>query len=606
VPAGDGFFATREVRDVRLLLTALTVAHDDLAWAGLLRSPWVGLCDDALLRLHRLGGGAPFVQALGSERPGGDGEALAFARRWIDELRRLRDRVSCAALIERALERSGYGAMLLYQQGGDVALANLRKLVRMADGRPEESVAGFLGWMVERGESSAREGEAALHTQGEDVVTLTTIHGAKGLEWPVVFLCDLDRDMPGGTNAPSLYFDAEDGIGIKLTDGDAPEGEQVCGAYECLHEQARRRDLAEEKRVWYVASTRARDRLVLCAKPPSPVAAEGKKKPTPAHWLLGGLTVDGETFRYGQASAAWKGAVVTTLRDLPTVDAPAPPRYDDLAPQAAESTALVRRIRPVPATMPLVRRSATELMAFAKDPTAHRRSYLLGLRLPTFARAASPDGERADDGAELDARTTGDIVHAVMELDEELVHRDLDAILERELSSRLGADAATRLSPTARERLRRLIERTHSHEAVARLFAGTHVERELPFTWFLGVDGEVSVMHGAMDLVARVDGALEVLDFKTHRLQPGEEVAAAAPYALQRDLYAAVLHETVGTPAAFSLFFPETGGEVRTVLGAGAASDACERVRGVVRAVTQTTLGEAAADERSLARGTPA
>ena len=583
--AGDGFYATREVRDVRLLLTALTDAHDDVAWVGVLRSPWVGLTDDALLRLRVERPRAPFSQALDVELPGADGEALAYALGWIEELRLLRDRVSCAALIERALERSGYAAALLYQQGGDVALANVRKLVRMADGRPEESLAGFVGWLTERGESSAREAEAALHTAGEDVVTLTTVHGAKGLEWPVVFLCDLDREKPGSANAPAIYFDAAHGIGVRLED-DAAEEDRVCGAYECLQRQFGLRDVAEEKRVWYVASTRARDRLVLCAKPYAPPAPDAKKPPTPAQWLLEGLTREGGDFAYAHGDARWTGTVVTELRELPAVEAPAPPRYSDVAASAAVSEPLLRRIVPVPPVLPLFRRSATELMTFAKSEAEHRRSYLLGLRIPYVAASGSSNGN----GHPLDARTAGDVVHAIMEHDAELVRRDLDALLDRELASRLGADGAAALPRSARARLRRLVERTVEHDAVARLLGGAAVERELPFTWFVDVDGQPSVLHGAMDLVAHVDDALEILDFKTHQLQPGEEEQTAAGYHLQRDLYAAALHEVAGTPSAFSLFFPETGKEVRATLGADAVAEGRARVCAALRAVTQAIV----------------
>ena len=594
VAAGDGFYATREVRDVRLLLTALTDAHDDVAWVGLLRSPWVGLTDDALLRMRSERPGVPFSALLDAELPGTDGEALAFARVWIQELRRLRDRVPCAALVERALERSGYAAGLLYQQGGDVALANVRKLVRMADGRPEQSLAGFVDWLVERGESSAREAEAALHTAGEDVVTLTTVHGAKGLEWPVVFLCDLDREKPGSAHAPSFYFDAAHGIGIKLEDGAAPDGEQLCGAYECLQQQFGLRDTAEEKRVWYVASTRARDRLVLCAKPYAKPAPDAKKPPTPAQWLLAGLAVAEGAFGYAADEKRWTGSVVPELRELPAVEAPAPPRFADVAARAGVAAPLLRRILPAAPVAPLFRRSATELMTFAKSPDEHRRSYLLGLRLPYVGGNGSSggngNGNGNGNGHALDARTAGDVVHAIMEHDAELVRRDLDHILDRELASRLGADGAAALPRAARERLRRLVERTMSHSAVARLFAGTLVERELPFTWFLDVDGHVSVLHGAMDLVAHVDEALEILDFKTHQLRPGEEEQTAAGYHLQRDLYAAALHEVAGTPSAFSLFFPETGKEVRAALGADAVAAGRARVCAALRAVTQAIV----------------
>lgn len=602
VAAGDGFFATREVRDVRLLLTALSDAHDDVAWLGVLRSPWVGLSDDVLLRLRTERPNVPFARALDVTLPGADGEALAFARRWLAELASLRDRVSCAALIERALERSGYGAALLYREGGDVALANVQKLVRMADGRPDASLAAFAAYLRDRGESSAREAEAALHGQGENVVTLTTVHGAKGLEWPVVFLCDLDREMAGASTTPAFFCDPTDGIGIKLDDPDAAdESERLAGVYECLRERAALRDTAEEKRVWYVASTRARDRLVLCAQPPAAGDPAAKApKPSPARWLLAWLTPQDGTFGYGTGTATWHGTILAEVSDLTTTDAPAPPLFEEVSATARVSAPLLRQVAPVPPVAPLFRRSATELMLFAKDPAEHRRSYLLGLRPSPLARRA-PQSAAVEGAAGIDARTTGDVVHAIMELDAELVARDLDGILERELASRLGADATAMLAPAARERLRRLVECTHAHPAVARLVAGDAVERELPFTWFLELDGEVTVMHGAMDLVARVGGVLEILDFKTHRLAPGEEERTAADYALQGDLYAAALHDVLGTPAAFSLFFPETSHEVRTPLADGAVTGARDRVCAVLREVTRAVVGSAPAADEVLA-----
>ena len=188
---------------------------------------------------------------------------------------------------------------------------------------------------------------------------------------------------------------------------------------------------------------------------------------------------------------------------------------------------------------------------------------------------------------------SGDVVHSVLEHDAALVGRDLDALLEREVASRLGAEAAAGLTPAAMARLRQLIERTRAHRSVARMVGGDAVERELPFTWFVEVDGAPSVLHGAMDLVARVEGMLEILDFKTHRIASGEEARTAAKYALQRDLYAAALHEVVGTPAAFRFFFPETSGEVVQAIDAGGVVEGRERVCGALREVARALDGRA-------------
>jgi hypothetical protein len=321
--------------------------------------------------------------------------------------------------------------------------------------------------------------------------------------------------------------------------------------------------------------------------------------------------VDGATFTYAAGGQRWSGTVVSEVEAYAAIEPALPPRFSDIAAGGAHTASVERRVAPAGAVLPLFRRSATELMAFAKDQAEHRRSYLLGLRPSPFSRAASAGPEQgtghaaghehgsvpgnvpghAPDDVWLDARTTGDLVHTIMEYDADLVARDLDAILDRELTSRVGADAAAALVPEVRARLRRLIADAHAHPAVARLAAGEGVERELPFTWCLDVDGDVAVVHGAMDLVARVDGAFEILDFKTHRLAPGEESRAAADYDLQRDLYAAALHELAGTPSVFSLFFPETGGEVRTALEATAVAAARERVCAALRAVAAGVIG---------------
>jgi superfamily I DNA/RNA helicase len=134
--------------------------------------------------------------------PGRGRRGARLRPRWLAELRQLRDRVPCAALVERALERSGTPPRSSTSRAATSRSRTCASSCAWPTGRPEASVAAFVAYLRERGESSAREGEAALHTAGEDVVTLTTVHGAKGLEWPVVFLCDLDREMMGAAAHP--------------------------------------------------------------------------------------------------------------------------------------------------------------------------------------------------------------------------------------------------------------------------------------------------------------------------------------------------------------------------------------------------------------------
>ena len=557
--SGDGFFRRREVRDVKLLLTALAEPYDDIAWAGVLRSPFVGLADQSLLAMRVQRPHGPLSRALDVELDGAEGERLREARAWVKELRALSGRTSVATLIERALERVGYTAHLLFAHGGGIAVANLRKLVQMADGQRTASLSDFVAYLVEREESESREPEAPLHTAGEDVVTLNTIHGAKGLEWPLVFLCDLDREVGSGAPAKKHLFDAEDGIAVDLRTKDA-----ASGTFEHLKAEEKARDIAEEKRVWYVAATRARDHMVLCAQLPVSGGECTSEKITPAKWLLREVTIDGDGLLYRYGKRTYHGRLVEAIETgNGTYDGVRPPDAARILASAKPDAELARRIAPVPALTPLFRRSATELMLWTRDAAQHRERYLLGLRDGGQVWAASgvlgAESGNGNGTRGLEAREWGDVLHRVLE--NLTIDADLDLLIDRELTSQLGSGAAL-VPAELRERLREQIAAAWNHSAVAALRAGRH-ERELPFTWLVEVDGEPHLVHGAIDLIGEKDGGFELLDFKSHALGKGGESAIARDYELQQLVYAAAVRELIGAPSAFTFLFPATGKDVR-------------------------------------------
>ncbi|HEY0780600.1 MAG TPA: PD-(D/E)XK nuclease family protein, partial [Gemmatirosa sp.] len=356
--------------------------------------------------------------------------------------------------------------------------------------------------------------------------------------------------------------------------------------------------------------TRARDRLVL----PARVVGERVKpaaESCPARWLLGALGLtDGVAADGADASAAltyahdgvhWTatvteaaepaatdGGVATVERSAAAVDA-----VDAAVSREARlDPALLRRVAPVD-VVPFGRRSATELMAFEHDRAAHRRQYVLGLR----AEAVERPNATGDAGAahSFDPRTIGDLVHQLLEADGGAgrdLGRDLDALLERE--------GMTWVPRAEVERVRRLVDATRMHPEVRRLLDGDAVERELPFTWFAVVDGTPHVLHGAMDVVARVadaaragGGAIEVLDYKTNHVATGGEASVAARYATQRALYAAALAAVHAEPTAFSFFFPASGGATRHELDAAAVAAARLAIEARLRATGAAGAGGA-------------
>ncbi len=264
---GSAFYAQQEIRDVVNLIALLEDPFDELSLAGSLRGPFFGLSDDALYRLATHGNrGLLDGFARFAETPLLPPEDLRRAERaWglLERWRSLKDRLPMARLLETILSESGYEGALACEFLGDRKIANAHKLVRMA--RSFDRQGGFtLGALAARLRSmldtGAREEQAASTLEDDSSVRLMSIHQAKGLEFPIVILPDLARDANPFRDA--VVFDRELGVVVRLAGepGDWP------GLGHKLHRELEEaEDKAELLRLFYVATTRARDAIVLSA-----------------------------------------------------------------------------------------------------------------------------------------------------------------------------------------------------------------------------------------------------------------------------------------------------------------------------------------------------
>jgi ATP-dependent exoDNAse (exonuclease V) beta subunit len=134
--------------------------------------------------------------------------------------------------------------------------ANLRKILEQArafEGESQATFRRFVEWLETREEEGVREGESPWSEEGEENVKLMTIHKAKGLEFPAVFLCNLASERRRRQEfIPEAAGTFEMRIGHFQTDG-----------YASALEQEKAKMEAEDRRLFYVAATRARDYLVL-------------------------------------------------------------------------------------------------------------------------------------------------------------------------------------------------------------------------------------------------------------------------------------------------------------------------------------------------------
>ena len=269
----------------------------------MLASPFVGVSNDALALLRRVASRRPLFTGLEHSLPPGlaerDERLLRAFRQRYDRLVEAMPRLSLERLCEQIVAEHDYDLAVLAQWDGRRRYANMRKLARLARSYEElrgPDVEGFVRFVAEQEAVGARELEAVAEEEGADAVRLLTIHAAKGLEFKVVIVADAGRDRV--PPSPDEILALPDGrFGFRVAD---PVTAKRRGAfdYEAVKEARQEAERAERLRLYYVAMTRANERLIVSGS--VDLGAE-RETPTPIAWVLERLDADEELAEAGDA-----------------------------------------------------------------------------------------------------------------------------------------------------------------------------------------------------------------------------------------------------------------------------------------------------------------
>jgi ATP-dependent exoDNAse (exonuclease V) beta subunit len=540
---GRGYFGQQQVVDLLSYLRLLQNRYDDEALVSVLASPFVGVSNDALLLLRRAARGPIFTgleRSLPADLDERDVRLLRAFRQRYDRLVEAAARLSLERLCERVVADHDYDLAVLAQWDGRRRYANLRKLARIARSFEElrgPDVEGFVRFVEEQEAVGAAERDAVAEEEGADAVRLLTIHAAKGLEFKVVVVADAGRDR----NAPSAdeILCLSDGrFGFRVADPVTGKRHGVLG-YENVKDARQAEDEAERLRLYYVAMTRAIDRLIVSGSIDSQRKADEK---TPIGWVLGRLDC-AEELANAQAvpvELEREGARVLIRVDrTPPVAEPAsvatpiPAVVDDetgqlalfspgaapplppLAPVLAPIQAL-----PEPPLHDVRRLSYSALALFERCSYRYYAERVAGMRpVQAHGTVAGQSG--------LAATEVGDAVHRLLELvdleaptppEMERVRAWYPAVTEEELARIAGFVASYCGSELARR--------------IATL-PGARPERPFAF------EHDGVLLNGRLDVLHRDGPRALVLDYKTNTLAEGTpEEIVEADYRLQRLVYA--------------------------------------------------------------------
>ncbi len=267
---GSSRFYTRlHVRDLANVLCAVADPYDNFSLLCCLRSPLVGLSLDAITLLSQK---TPVVEALAdfSETGPEDREKIDLFLEWFDSLRLTADRVPAWEVLGEILAKSNYLQNVAQDKNKDQIIANIRKLQVLATEEPHLGPLEFAERIREIVNLAHRETQAPTADDKSDQVTIMTIHKSKGLEFEVVVLPSLNRNLK--RKRDPVIADGRSAT-IVASQGLEPNGIMS----QLIHAQKVKREVEEELRLLYVAMTRAKRRLVVCLYPPKNVDTLGKR-----------------------------------------------------------------------------------------------------------------------------------------------------------------------------------------------------------------------------------------------------------------------------------------------------------------------------------------
>lgn len=622
VVGGRGFWSQQQIDDLRCLLAVIANPLDDQALFGALASPACAVLPDTLWLLRRTatwrdegererhGHIWPLVRDLAETGAPSRGDAEAAAlipdqelerlQRFAAVLTELRERSTeggLETLIERTASDFDYDLATLSRIDGGARWSNVRKLMRLArefEASEGPDLGGFLEYLDSRAASRDREAEAATRAEGHAGVRVMTVHGAKGLEFEVVAVADLGRNLQLGWT-PLRVQPGEEGpeggelarVGVQL--GRLGRPAERLHDYQELTDLAAERDAEEEARLAYVAATRAKRHLILSGTfnrnalnqlltGSSSLRSEDpriiRRKPI-ALQLIRRLLDGDVTDRELEIPAAGDGYPSGRLRA--SLSEPGPgvgaellaPRPAKPAEEAAGDAEPPLGRPDVPPAL-IGGLSYSALSAFENCGYRFYVERVLGIGEP---QVVAVDG---DEPAAPEVRRRfgpGLAVHSLLEWSarnrwrEPTDERVAAALREQGLAGDEGSAQVLALT------------KAFLDSPLREEIGDARVSPEVPFV--LSVGG--TLIRGSIDLLAeRPDGSVLVVDYKTDRLEGRAPAEIVTRYSIQRDLYALAAAARGGPVETAYVFLERQDEPVRESFDQAALDAARARVEAVL------------------------
>ena len=558
VDESDGYFDTMEISVFMNLLSIIDNRQQDVELISVLHSEIFKFTSTELARIRAAQKKGSFASAILNYAENGERPALRKKSAAALESIKVWKNKSLAQplgdFLWTLMLETGYYLEMGAMPGGAQRQANLRALIDKAEKYMETrqvSLYSFVRYIDAVKKRKVPMGQVKLIGEQDELVRIMTIHKSKGLEFPMVIVCGMGRNLTYSRIGAGAVLHKDIGIGMTLADYKGHWHKQTL-LQKLIARQVHMEEVQEETRILYVALTRAKDFLYMTG-----TIKDGDKY---REFLEEGIIGEGSYLEMvGQTS---KLEIIDANRLSPgkkpagrAKKKVSDSNFFDGEATAAQKAEVERRLSytyPFEAARKLKSKySVSEWNKLAYEEASSkgggRQTEAAGMTLavPKFRQ-----GEK-----KLTAAEKGTIYHGIMErIDFCRVMEEGVVYLEQTVAEMIEKTIFTEMEIQAVD-LGRITEFFESDlgRRAAEAFQGGRLERERPFTLQMDMEGEAIITQGMIDCYFEESDGFVLLDYKTNWIdqsKPFEEEAARLrkSYAKQMEFYKDVLTAATGKP----------------------------------------------------------
>ncbi|MFC1538142.1 UvrD-helicase domain-containing protein [Candidatus Latescibacterota bacterium] len=512
--------------DIGNLLAWLCHPDDSVLLTAVLISPIFNIDPDTLIEIKTLAGSAANIPYFFMNKT----EFLSWKIRKTSEiLKRLLNmsgRIPVREILERAFDETGYTLTLLADRiVGEQSRAVLDLIMETADvfAKNGGSVKEFADLLLS-GEEFTSE-SARVDTQG-NALSIMTIHGAKGLEFKIVFIADITSR--GRFDSSEIVFNDNLGPGLYIRDMHRGRLKTYVSSHSETIE--RKKHIAESKRLFYVACTRAEDRLIISGGPPSKESDDLYEKDNWMNWLHSALSIspDGDISESDNDLFVYNRIRGNSSADTHSLTA----YWHEIIENAGKKTedyypieTLTTPVKQVPISSIPSHISPNQIIDYIICPALYSLKHVHKLNFRQSDSSADMNGGM---GAAY-----GSYAHRVLEKMNYYDLSELETLVENLAEKSIPESLKLHLIDS-------LLKFSES-DLFARITKTEELCREEPFTF---IEHSVSV-RGVIDLFFKQDSDLLLVDFKTGKTAPGAENEVTDEHRLQLEIYALALSRSL-------------------------------------------------------------